>query len=300
MRVGVEKIHIDSYKKVVYEANKLLKSKKTLKENYKKTLLARNISVENKKKKLIKALHKLILHTFSFDIKNKRINNIKQNTTVIREIIQKIKSINHYLEESFLIELNIIKKSLIVKALKSKKPEKYLEKARGLSKGYINKIEHTVYSLMKEIVFFDEKLIDDYKKKEVRVINKEKAGLKDLEKILMTQSELLDVLEAKMPPSSKITGKLFTKPIFNRWMPLVFALLVSFEAEYQKEQLIFSKIKKNSKIKKKIENKISHIISEKEKMLKIKQKRILAMEKIGKLGDDYKQAFHEYVAAAGL
>ena len=81
---------------------------------------------------------------------------------------------------------------------------------------------------------------------------------------------------------------------------MVFALLSSLEAEYGKEGIIFSKIKKNSRLRKKIENKIKHVVNEKEKILKLKEKRALAMKSFEKISDDYRQTFHEYVSAASL
>jgi len=301
MRVGFEKVHMSTYKKLVRDANIIIRKKSTVqKDKYKKALINQNISVEEKKRKLTKGLHELILHAFSVHNSKKAIQNAKLNVRLIRNIIDKLKTINNYLEENFLKELGIIKKSLIVQAIKSKTPEKFLEKKRGLSKNYIDKIEHTVYQLMKEIIFFDEKLLKKYKKKEIKVTKKEKLEIKDLENILRTQSELLDALEAKIPPPSKIKQKLFKKEIFNKWIPFVFALLSSFEAEYQKEQLIFAKINKNSRLSKKITRKIKHVIKEKEKMLKIRERRALSMKKLGKITDDYRNVFHEYMSAAGL
>ena len=129
---------------------------------------------------------------------------------LIRQILHKIKSINNFLEESFLRDLGIIKKSLVVKAIKSNKPTKYIKGNAGtLSKQYIGKIEHTVYELMHRIIFFDKKLLKKYKKGEVRIIGKEKLGIKDLENTLKIESELLEALEAKIPPSSLIKKKLF-------------------------------------------------------------------------------------------
>ena len=303
MRVGIEKRYIDSYKKLAREANKALKKKASFKASkYERALLTNNISVENKKRRLTKYLHELIINTFSINpkqIKKKSIENLKQNILLIRAIIHKIKTINNYLEESFLRELGIIKKPLVLKAIKSKRPEKFLEQKRGLSKNYIGKIEHTVYKLMHEIIFFDEKLLKGYKQKETKIIEKEKFEIKDLENILRTESELLDALEAKTPPPNKVKTKLFKKEIFNKWMPLVFALTSSFETEYSKEQLIFSKLKKNYRLRKKIESKIKHIVNEKEKMLKVKEKRALLMKRL-QISDDYRRVFHDYVSAAGL
>ncbi|MBI2208600.1 hypothetical protein HYU50_03820 [Candidatus Woesearchaeota archaeon] len=306
MRVGIEKRYIDSYKNIAREVNNIVKgSKKALKkEAYRKALESRNISVENKKKKLAKALHELILHTFSIDIRKiknskKALESVKGYIALIREIIHKIKSLNNYLEEIFLAELGIASREpLILKALKAKKPERFLQSKRGLPKDYISKIEHTVYKLMQEIVIFDEKLLEGYVIKEATIIGKEKVEIKDLENLLRTESELLDLLEAKMPPQSKIKAKLFGKEIFNKWIPMVFALLAGLEAEYRKEALIFLKVKKNTRLRNKIEDKIKHIVDEKEKILKIKEQRALSMKSFGKISDEYRKVFHEYINAA--
>ena len=253
-------------------------------------MFRKDISVENKKKELTKNLHELVMSTFATNTNS--LKKIKSNIDLIRDIIHKIKAINNYLEESFLRDLGIIKKSLVVKAIKSNKPEKYLERARIFPKGYVDKIEHTVYELMQKIVFFDKRLLKQYKKKEVRIVKTEKIGIKDLDKILKIESQLLDVLEAKMPPSSKVKQKLLSNEVYNKWIPMVFALLSSFEAEYGKEKIIFSKIKKSNQSRKKIENKIKHVIKEKERILKIKEKRALAMKNL-RVSDDYRQTFHE-------
>jgi hypothetical protein len=300
MRVGVEKRHIDSYKSIAREANSRAgKQFAATRQKYERTLSSRDISAENKKKRLHRHLHELIINTFSAKVSKSRLDKTRSSMLLIRSIIQKIKTINSYVEESLLRELGVIKTSMVAKALKSKHPEKYLEKERGLSKEYVGKIEYTVYRLMYEIVFFDEKLIKDYRKKEARVTGKEKIEIKDLSKILITESELLDALEAKIPPPSRISLKLFNKENFNSWVPWVFALLASFESEYQKEQLILAKVKKNSRLRKKIDNKIKHVIKEKERMLKLKEKRVLLMSRVEK-GNAYRQLFREYVSAAGL
>jgi len=299
MRVDIEKRHIGSYTRIVSEANKAVKKASEIqKKKYEKALMQRNISAENKKKVLTKSLHELIITALS--IKKVNLQKLKTSVALIREIVQKIKSINHYMEEGLLRELGVIKKSSVINAVKSNAPIRYLEKSgHVLSKKDIDIIDHTVYHLMQKIIFFDKRLLKQYKKKEVRVIKTQKVGIKDLDKVLKIESELLDVLEAKIPPASKIKSKLFGKDIFNRWAPMVFALLANFEAEYYNEKLIFSKIKKNSKLRKKIENKIKYVINEKESVLKIKEKRALTMKNI-KISDDYRQSFHEYVSAASL
>jgi|TARA_B100001964_G_C14258388_1_gene613748 hypothetical protein len=308
MRVDIEKRYMGSYGRIAREANKSIKrvNLKIQKGKYQKLLSRKDISAETKKKKLARSLHELIINTFSVNInkiKNKKrtIDCLKANIALIREIIHKIKAINNYLEEGLLRELGIIKSSLIVKAVKSGRPVRYLEKSgRVLSKDYIDRIEHTVYELLQKIIFFDKKLLKDYKKREIKIISKEKVGIKDLENILKIESELLDALEAKIPPANKVKTKLFRKEVFSSWVPMVFALLSSFETEYGKEVLIFSKIKKNNKLRKKIEKKIKHIANEKEKLLKMKEKRVLSMKGLGKISDDYRQTFHDYVSVASL
>ena len=301
MRVDIEKRHIASYERIAREANITVRKTaiKIQKAKYKYALLGTNISAENKKKRLVKTLHELIIATFSSN--RNTVKRLKESTDLIRQVIQKLKAINNYLEETFLRDLGIVKKSLIVIAIKSKRPENYIEKQGNvLSKDYINKIEHTVYELIQKVIFFDKKLLKNYSKKKIKVIKTEKLGIKDLEKILKIESELLDALEAKIPPSSKVKPRLLKKEVFNKWVPMMFALLSSFETEHQKEVLIFSKIKENERLRKKIEDKIKHVISEKEKLLKIKEKRALEMNSLGKISDDYRQTFHEYVSAANL
>ncbi len=307
MRVDIEKRHLDSYRGIAQDANKALKSRNALKTGrYKKLIEQRDISIEHKKEKLAKSLHELIIKSFSTDIKKisgrkKALKGFKANTDMIRSVVKKIESINHYLEDSLLKELGIIKKSIVVEAAKAKYPVKYLEsKSRVLPKEYTDKLEHAVYEMMQKIVFFDKKLLKDYHKKEARVIGNEKLEIKSLQKALLLQTELLEALEAKMPPSAKVKPRLFTGAVFNYWAPMVFALLSGFEAEYSKEKEIFLIIKKSNALRKRIESKITQVIAEKEKILKIKEKRALSMGSHNSINDDCRQAFHEYISAAGL
>lgn len=307
MRVDIEKRHIDSYRRVVQQANKAAGKAvfKAQKDKYQKLVWQLNISAESKKKRLIRHLSELVIITFSADTRKMSrkgaIEAFRANAEVIRSMLQKIKDINSYLEEDLLSELGIIKKSLVVKALKSENPIRYMErKRRTLPQDYIAKIEHTIYEFMGRIIVFDKKLLKGYKQKEVNVIKNEKFGINDLEKTLKIESELLETMEAKIPPPRIIKAKLFSKSIFGILAPMVLALLASLEAEYQKEMMIFSTVKKDNKLRKKIERKIRHIINEKERVLKIRHERAIAMKKMGKMSDDYRQKLHEYVRAASL
>lgn len=301
MRVGIEKRYLESYKLIVDDANRLLKGRKTLdKSGYGKTISSRETTIEKKKAKLAKALHDLILHTFSADIKKRKaktLRRIKNNVSLIRAVIHKLKDINNYLEDAMLAEMGVIKKSLTLKALGSRNPEKFLENQRGLPKAYIRNIEDIVSRLMHEIIFFDEKLLKGYRQREMHVIQKEKLQIKDLEHVLRAQTALLDALEAKIPPESKVRMKLLSRETFNRWVPYMFALLASFDAEHNKEKLIFSRFSGNRILKRSIGAKIKHIVKEKEKMLKLREKRESSMSRIS---DDYRRLFHDYISASGL
>lgn len=301
MRVGIEKRYLESYKNVARDANRLLRGKKPIsKAVYERTISTREISIEKKKASLAKALHDLVLHTFSADIKKgkaKTLRRIKNNVSLIRSIIQKLKDINNYLEDAMLAEMGVIKKSLTLKALGSRDPERFLEKQRGLPKAYIRSIEDIVARLMHEIIFFDEKLLKGYKQKEMHAIQAEKIQIKDLEHVLRAQTALLDALEAKIPPESKVRMRLLSRETFNRWIPYMFALLASFDAEHNKEKLIFSRFSGNKILKRSIGAKIKHIVKEKEKMLKLREKRESSMSKIS---DDYRRLFHDYISASGL
>ena len=97
-----------------------------------------------------------------------------------------------------------------------------------------------------------------------------------------------------MPPKNKIMAPMLARENFNKWVPLAFALLSGIEAEHEKEKLIFSMIKRNKSLREKIEKRIKRIAMEKERVLALKEKRALAMEKIGKIEQDYRHAFHDY------
>ena len=78
---------------------------------------------------------------------------------------------------------------------------------------------------MQKIVIFDKKLLTKYTKNQINIIKEEKIDIKDLSDTFNKETELLENLEAKIPPSSKVKIKMFSKKIFNQWIPFVFALL---------------------------------------------------------------------------
>lgn len=308
MRVELDKLHKDSYVRLVGEVNKFVKSFKS--KDYKKSigyeslLLDKDVSVEKKKKALIERLHKLIVKTFSIDLnriksEKKILEVLKNNIKILRNFIHKLKAVNYYLEESFLAELGVIKRGLRV--YKSRNPVKLIEATKfSLSKKYLDKLEHTTYKLIERIIIFDKKLLKSYKSKEERVVTKEKLEINDINKILKRQSELLNHLEAKLPPPSKIKPLLLNKKFFNQWAPLVLSLLAAFNSEYKKENLIFEKLKKNGRVRQLINKKIKSFEKEKADLIKIKQKRVMGMTKLGSLDDELRLMFHEFNAVRNL
>ena len=309
MRVDIEESHLDIYKKLAEDINNAakkfsIKSHKINSKPYEALLLNTNISIERKKKELVSHLHKDIVKTFSMDIsrvssKKALLEGLKNNLSILRAIVNKLRSINHYLEESLLKEIGIIKKSSGLSILKSKNPEKALIKKSGLGKKDLEKLEHAVYRLIEKVIFLDKRLLKGYKNREEGVIRRKKAEIKDIEGILKKESEILMHLEAKLPPAGKVSSDLIKNQVVCHWIARIFALLSGFENEYQKENEIFRKLKSNERIRNKINRKIRHIIIEKEKLLRLKEQRALSMEKL-RVDDEWRLVFHQFNAASRL
>ncbi len=282
MRVELHKSHRDSYIAIARQVNSAVESFTDSKYKptkiAKNTVFAKNTTVEKKKRILLKTLEEVIIKTFSIDLdkinsKKSILSTLKTNLKVLRMIVNKLRDINYYLEENFLAEIGLRKRSL--KVFKSKNPEKLIESSRFLlSKKYINKLEHTTYKLIEKIIIFDKKLLENYKEKQEKIIKDEKIEIKDLTKLFKEQTELLNHLEAKLPPAKEIKAKLLQKTIFNQWVPRVFALLASIKEGYKKEQSIFKQLNKKEKIRKIINKKIRSLEKEKTELIRLKEKRL--------------------------
>ena len=301
MRVEVDKIHNDSYNRLAEEVNKSAKRFKlkeyTKSRSYATLLINKDISVEKKKKVLTEKLHKLIVKTFSIDLSKLKsekavLKVLKGNIKILRDFVHKLKSINHYLEESFLTESGLIKKSR--KVYGSKNPEKLIEAKFSLNKKYLDKLEHTTYQLIEKVILFDKKLLKGYKSKEEKVVSREGAEIKDINRVLSRQSELLHHLEAKLPPPSRISLQLLKRKVFDQWVPRVLALLAGLEAEYKKEGLIFKKLKKNQRLRLLINKKIKSVEREKSDLIRIKQKRLIGAVRSNKLDNELISMFREF------
>jgi hypothetical protein len=308
MRVEVDKTHKASYTKLAAEINKYAKRFKPgnykIAKGYGGILLDKDVSVEKKKKDLTERLHELVVRTFSIDLnklysKRVALNTLKGNIKVLREFVNKLRDINYYLEENFLAELGLIKRSL--RLYKHKNPEKLIERASfSLDKKYLNKLEHTTYKLIEKVIIFDKQLLNGYKSKGKEVVTEEGVWVKDINKILKRQSELLAHMEAKLPPPSKVKPLLLTKNIFSQWASTLLALLAAFESECKKERAVFQQLKKNGRARRIINKKIKSLEKEKADLIKIKQERAMDMTVFGSLDDELRLMFHEFNAIKNL
>jgi len=309
MVVVVEKKHIDIYTKIVDDINRLTKKfkgedYKIRLDKYEKLLLRKDISVEKKKKEIIKHLHALIIKTFSINPDKIRSHKsilgvLENNLKVIRRLVIKLRDINYYLENTLLGELKLTKKIIKWDKLDGKAIKKLIEKESVIKKKELEKLEHITYKLIERTIFLDQRLLKRYKGKEERILKKATVKIQDLENLLRKESDLLAHMEAKLPPG-KIKKSLLKKTNFSEWASKIFALLSTLENEYEKENLIFEKLKKNEKLKKKIDIKIAHLIKERFELLKLREKRLLSMEKVGKVEAEDQKIFHNYTSALSL
>jgi len=291
MRVDIEQSHFDIYKKLAGDINNAaarfrIKAHKISPRAYEKLIFSTSISVEKKKKGLARHLHEALVKTFSVDprkIKSKKelLGGFKNNLMVLRAMVDKLRSINHYLEESFLREIGVTKKTPLP-SLKPKKPQKILTKGY-LGKKDLESLEHVAYSLIEKVIFLDKKLLET----------------RHIGDVLKKESEILMHLEAKLPPPAKVKPALLKNQVMHHWVARIFALLSGFENEYKKESMIFSKLKKNEEIRKKINRKIKHILKEKEKLLRVKEQRALSMKTL-KIDNEWRLMFYQFNAAARL
>jgi len=281
MRVAISQRHLSLSEKLAKESNKLsgkFNSKNYSRiENIESMLLKRDISVEKKKSILIKKLYDSIVKTFSIDRKKfnkKAFESFKRRLHNLRELIIKLRSVNYYLETTFLEDLRLSK-------IKISGNNKKLERQDALAGNELEALEYTAYKLIGEVVLLDKKLLSEYTHKEENALKKEKIEVKGLGLILKKESSLLEHLEAKLPPPKAATISLLKEPIFTHWVARVFAILSYLEHLYQKEKEIFSRLKKNNAIKAKISRKISHLVKESSKLNRIMEEKYSSMQKLG-------------------
>jgi len=298
MTVVLTKKHFSLNEKLAKESNIISRNfniDRYLKiKNIDAILLKRDISVEKKKKVLMKELHESIANAFSIDkekLNKKVFESLKKRLNNIRRTIIKLRTINYYLETAFLEEL----KTLKIKAIKDSK----LRTQNTLARDELEALEFTTYKLIEEVVMLDKRLLKEYNKKAKMVISEGKVEIKDFEPILKKQSELLEHLEAKLPPSKAASIVLLKEPVFTHWVARIFALLSYLEHIYYKEIYVFSKLKKNKLLKIKINKKIVYLVREKSKLINVMEEKASSMKKFG-IDDDFKKELHQLTTTIAL
>ena len=299
MRVVVNQGHIILCKKLAKESNTLVQ--KFNNKSYSKVedigniLLKRDISVESKKRLLIKKLHDSAVRAFSIDKKKfnkKSLESLKKRLHNLRKLIIKLRSINYYLETTFLEELKYLK-------IKSGNYSPGIRRQNALARDELEALEYTAYKLIGEVVMLDKRLLGEYKKKGKRILRREKIEVKDLKSMLGKNSELLEHLEAKFPPPKAVSKALIKEPVFTHWVARIFALLAHIEDISAKEMDAFNQLRKNKAVRAKINRKIIHIMKEKSKLLRIMQEKSSAMEKF-RIGGNVKEELHNLATAINI
>lgn len=293
MRVVINKEHLSLNERLANELNRLAKSfnhsNYSKIENIDRILLKRDVSVEKKKEILLKSLHASLTKALSVDkgrLNRQTLESFKRRLANIRKIIDKLRSINYYFETTFFQDLRIAGVKIPVK-------NQGLAHRQALARDELEALEYTAYELIRKAIMLDKKLLQEYSKKERNVIEKEKHEFKSLSLVLAKETELLEHLEAKIPPMAATNANLLKDPIFSHWISRIFALLGYLEHIYSREKKIFRQLKKNKIMKSKIEKKISHLIKEKSRLVRIMEQKAISMEKLG-INNKFKAELHNF------
>lgn len=295
----INRKHLGLNEKLAKEANKLSKAfgirSYSKIEDVDGILSKRDLPVEKKKNILIKKLHGIIAEAFSinkskfnknaFDLMKKRLHNA-------RKVIHKLRSINYYLETVFVEELGLSKFDRAGKRIMPRQ-------GSALARDELEALEYAAYKLIGEVVMLDKRLLKEYAHREIKIAREEKAGAKGLGLILKKESELLEHMEAKLPPPRAASMDLMKEPKFTDWVARVFSLLSYFEYIHSKESSVFSKLKKNRAANIMISRKITHLAEEKSKLLKIMEEKEISM-KSSKIDNEIKRGVSGLTAAINL
>lgn len=297
MRVaGVKKNHLNE--RLIKDLNKSLKNFSN--EGYSRivsidnALMRRDISVEKKKRILSSRLHESVVAAFSIDkskFNKSSFDSLKARLHSIRKITSRLRSINYYLETAFLQELRLAKINL-GKELK-------IRHESIVAKDELEILEYSAYKLIEKAVMLDKAALKDYKVMETRAAKSEKGEAGNLGLVLRKESELLEHLEAKLPPPKEVSADLVREPIFTHWASRALAILSYFEALHSKEIKLISKFKKNNAARRRINKKIMHLIKEKSKLLSIMQEKSVSMRKI-RIGSQFKKELHNFTTIINL
>lgn len=266
-------------------------------KNIDEMLIKRDITVEQKKHILLKELHGQIIKAFSIDKKRfgrGNLDSLKKRLHNLRKIVLKLRSLNYYLETSF------------IDAPATRKKKKHdndnslqLKSHDSFSGSDVELLEHTAYRLIGEAVMLDKKALGEYEFRNEKVLSNEKTGLGNILAILKKESLVLEHLEAKLPPPGDITADLIKEPVFTHWVSRIFALLSFIEFLYGRESIVFGTLKKNVHLRAKIKNKISRLAKEKSRLIQIMHDKRYSMKKF-KMDDDFRNELHEFTAIITL
>ena len=299
MRVVINQKHLSLSRRLSGESNRLVE--KFDSRAYSRVasvdslLLNRDISVEKKKRMLIKKLHEAIATAFSIDrgkMSKRAFESLKKRLGITRQIVIKLRGINYYLETVFLEELGLSKIKVDAKGAR-------LKLQSSLVGNELEALEYTAYKLIEEAVMLDKRLLKEYKRKGWEVTKKEKVGVKGLGRLLKMESMALEHLEAKLPPSKAVGISMLKEPVFTHWVARVFALLSYLEHMCNKESAVFGKLKKNKAAKIRINKKIAHIMREKARLLQIMHEKAASMKKY-RLGMEFRKELHNLTTAISL
>ena len=263
-------------------------------ESIDKILIKKDISVENKKKILMGRLHKYVVAAFSVDKKKfskGSLDSLRERMRAIRKVTDKLRSINYYLETTFLEEINISKISV------GKNPKLRLKEI--VAKDELEALEYGAYRMIEHAVMLDKTALKEYKLKERATAKKETLEAKNLELILRKESLLMEHLEAKIPPPKAVSKEFIREPIFTHWAARVFALLSYLEEMHSKETKIFNNLKNNSTARRSITKKIAQIIKEKSKLIRIMEEKSISMKKL-RIGNDFKNGLRNFTTVINL
>ncbi|MFC1769292.1 hypothetical protein ACFLZX_06035 [Nanoarchaeota archaeon] len=263
-------------------------------KKYEKQLFAIDISIEKKRKVIMKNLHDLVIKTFSINpkIHNKKaiITGMKGNIDLIRGHVIKLRDLNYYLHSTLLEEVGMKK---ISKSYFSSKNIKKDLKRMEIKKKDIIRLNTLTLAMLKEVISLDSKLIKGYKINEMVLERKEKYEIKDFDRLLGKESELLCHLEAKLPPPKSIKLKLLGESIFSHWVSRILAILAEIEVSFEASESLFKKLKKRESFKYQLVTKISKLMKERQHLLKMQERE-------GWRNENWHRIMHHFAATTRL
>ncbi len=264
------------------------------KEKYERELVKINISIEEKRARLMNILHEMIIKTFSvypkIHDKKKVLPGLKSNSDLIRSFIAKLRDVNYYLHTTLLEDIGM--KRFTKNDFSMERIKKEMKRMEMKHEDMV-RLQHRTEKLMEEIVSFDKSLVRTYSRGKNTLKKEEGRKIQDIEKMLQRESELLCHLEAKIPPPSKISLKLLAPEMYTHWASRILALLVEIENTSKNIEERFRELKKKEQARKQLTIKISQIIKEKNQVVKLKDKH-------GWRENEWHALIHHFGAAARL